>query len=78
MFEEFYESSDEIDSKSFKQLGIVKNSSKPEINTIQSIIKEFDELFEGKISKDDIITLLNKYLPGFNHVETGKSLDEKM
>lgn len=78
MFEEFYEPSDDIDLESFKQLGIVKDAPKPEAETIQSIMKEFDGLFKGEISKSDIITVLDKHLPGFNHIETGKNLDDKM
>lgn len=78
MFEEFYEPSDDIDLESFNQLGVVKNAPKPEAETIQAILKEFDGLFKDEISKSDIITVLDKHLPGFNHIETGKSLDEKM
>jgi FlaA1/EpsC-like NDP-sugar epimerase len=78
MFEEFYESSDDIDLESFDQLGIIKNAPRSEVETMQSIMKEFDELFKDEISKSDIIAVLNKYLQGFNHIETGKNLDDKM
>ena len=30
------------------------------------------------ISKEEIVQIIKDYLPGFNHIETGKSLDGKM
>ncbi len=29
-------------------------------------------------SKSDIIKIINNYLPGFSHIETGQKLDDKM
>ena len=32
----------------------------------------------GKWSKSDLVNLFSKLIPGFDHVENGKNLDEKM
>lgn len=79
-FEEFYEENvDLVNLNQFKQLGVITNSEKPTLNSISSIVTNFKDLFESKeIQKSDIIDLLNKYLPDFNHIETGKNLDQKM
>ncbi|MBP7699062.1 MAG: polysaccharide biosynthesis protein [Saprospiraceae bacterium] len=78
MYEEFYDESDVLDLNSFEQLGIVKSRNAPSIDKIHLLIEEFKSLFSGDISKDNIISLLNKHLPDFSHIETGKSLDAKM
>ena len=31
-----------------------------------------------KSTKADILTVIKKYVPGFEHIETGKHLDQKM
>jgi FlaA1/EpsC-like NDP-sugar epimerase len=78
-FEEFFTSEDHVQMNRFNALGVIKNSVSHSKKDIQDILKEFDTLFENeKIQKTDIIDLLNKYLPDFDHIETGKSLDQKM
>lgn len=78
MFEEFYEDKDEVDFSTFKELGVIKNAEKPDQLVVQNLITEFKGLFDSKIQKSDIIDLLNKHIPDFSHIETGKSLDQKM
>lgn len=78
MYEEFFDNKDEVDMDRFQQLGVVKNSTHPSSETISTLLSEFKQLFSGKINKNDIIQLLNKHLPDFSHIETGKSLDQKM
>ena len=42
-------------------------------------ITEIEILFKREsYSKEDIIKIMNKILPNFNHIETGKTLDQKM
>lgn len=78
MYEEFFESSDILDLKSFHRLGIIKLKDKPDMGTLNELLSEFRSLFSGQASKDDIIKLINKHIPGFTHIETGKNLDSKM
>ena len=45
------------------------------INTIN----ELKRIFELKTSKkSDLVNTMSTIIPGFNHIETGKSLDQKM
>lgn len=78
MYEEFYDSQDEVDFERFKELGVIKNSTRLPHETVDTLIAEFRGLFDGDIQKADIINLLNKHIPDFSHIETGKSLDHKM
>ncbi len=78
MFEEFYTEKDVVDTDSFSALGIVKNAPKNSIDKIQEIINRFDNLFEEEVDKSGIVDILSDVLPDFHHIETGKSLDQKM
>ncbi len=78
-YEEFFTNSDTVIMDKFEALGVVNNAEIPNHKEINLLLNEFHSLFEdGTINKTDIIHLLNKYLPDFNHIETGKSLDQKM
>ena len=63
----------------FKNIGIIKN----EAIFVPKLVDEFEQtiahLKEGQDwSKDIIIELFYKMIPGFDHKETGKYLDSKM
>ncbi|MCO6462374.1 MAG: polysaccharide biosynthesis protein [Saprospiraceae bacterium] len=78
MYEEFYTESDIVNNDRFKSLGIIKNAPRLPQSKIHNIIDRFEELFEKEINKSDIVNLLADLLPDFHHIETGKSLDQKM
>lgn len=78
-YEEFFTNVDKVDMDSFQSLGVIKNAELLPMSNIEEMINSFSTLFkEKKIQKLDVVELLNKYLPDFQHIETGKSLDEKM
>ena len=79
LYEEFYTSEDQIDLKKFNSIGIIKNSIKPSFSDVNLIIQEIENLFKrDNYEKEDIIKVMNRLLPDFNHIETGKTLDQKM
>ena len=79
LYEEFYTSKDQINLKKFNSIGIIKNSIKPSHSDIYLIIQEIENLFNvNNYKKEDIIKVMSKLLPDFNHIEMGKSLDQKM
>ena len=79
LYEEFYTSDDKINLNKFESIGVITNSIKPSFSDVETVIREIDLLFKRDVySKNDIIEIMNKILPNFNHIETGKSLDQKM
>jgi len=79
LYEEFYTEDDLIDTNTFDSLGVVKNAKKVALSQINTTLLELKNLMEsGKYDKSDIVTLLKKNIPDFEHIETGKSLDQKM
>jgi len=79
LYEEFYTETDEVDLIQFDSLGIIKNAPKLPLNQIEKCIFDLQNLLtSGNYSKQSIVDSLKKYLPDFQHIETGKSLDQKM
>jgi FlaA1/EpsC-like NDP-sugar epimerase len=78
-YEEFYTDYEQLDFVTFKNLGVVKNSKKRDHREIDTIITHLYNLFQSKdVTKNDLVNILEQYLPNFNHLETGKGLDSKM
>ncbi|MFO7936195.1 MAG: glycosyltransferase [Kiritimatiellia bacterium] len=78
-YEEFYTPGEELDEERFVNLGVVKNSKKRSLAEIDGIFESLHKLFEKpQISKSDVVHVLKDYLPNFEHIETGKGLDQKM
>ncbi|MCT4616221.1 MAG: polysaccharide biosynthesis protein [Marinifilaceae bacterium] len=78
-FEEFYTDGEILDNDSFVNLGVIKNSVKRDVSQMDEIFNNFNELFkQSNITKSEIVAVLKDYLPNFDHIETGKHLDQKM
>ncbi len=78
-FEEFFTDKEILDLNKFQNLGIIKNELKLENTKLQL----FEETIGGfrnskNWTKEEIVTLFHKMIPGFGHKETGKYLDSKM
>ena len=79
LFEEFYTAFDTIDLEKYKSLGVIKNAPKKTKTDVQVMIRELREtLNREQIRKNEIIQLIQSFIPNFNHIETGKNLDQKM
>ena len=76
-YEEFFTKNENINTDKFKSLGFIESSSYDlDINEIEN---DFIKLFsQDKFSKLDTLEILKRYLHNFNHIETGKQLDQKM
>jgi len=78
-FEEFFTTSETVDFDSFAALGVVKATTDHDIAGISSIIDDLHALFaQPDLPKEAIVDVLVRLVPTFQHVETGKSLDQKM
>ena len=79
LFEEFYTSTDVLEMEKFSSLGVIKNAQKDPINMIDERIMALKNLLKtDNYQKSDIVKMLTQYIPDFEHIETGKSLDQKM
>jgi len=79
LYEEFYTSLDEVSLNRYESIGVITNSLKISFSEMELTIKEIETLFKREsYNKYDVIKIINKILPDFNHIETGKNLDQKM
>ena len=63
----------------FFSLGVIIDKGKPNKTKIEKLIENLSIAFKEKeTTKEEIIHIIKSYLPNFNHIETGRTLDEKM
>ena len=76
-YEEFYTEEEDYNVKKYDSLGFINT---PEVKiSFEGVEADFEAVFSDLDSvKLDIVKVINKYVPDFMHIETGKHLDQKM
>lgn len=78
-FEEFVTDTETADMDRFSALGVITGKEIPDKAKVDELCSRLSSAFEAeKTTKDKIVSILKDYLPNFEHIETGKSLDSKM
>ena len=77
-YEEFVTGSETADMNRFVSLGVITGKEIPDKDRIAALYQELNSAFARETSKEEIVEIMRKYLPSFEHIETGKSLDSKM
>ncbi len=77
--EEFVTDTETADMARFLSLGVITGKTIPDKGKIEKLFKELTATFEKQeASKEEVVRIMKDYLPNFEHMETGKSLDSKM
>lgn len=78
-YEEFYTEKESVDFHRLKALGVVTGKQIPDQERIQTFFAELEAAFaREETSKEEVVSMIGTYLPNFEHIETGRSLDSKM
>ena len=78
-YEEFYTDEETVDFDRLHALGVVTDKEIPDKDKVNVLFDELTKSFETEeTTKEEIIAIMKGYLPNFEHIETGKSLDSKM
>lgn len=78
-YEEFYTDEEKVDLNRLNALGIVTDKEIPDKEKVNILFNKLNDAFgKEETSKEEIISIMKEYLPNFEHIETGKSLDSKM
>lgn len=78
-FEEFYTNEEKIDMERLQSLGIVIEKEIPDKKKVNALFEKLDNAFkQEEVTKEQIVFIIKEYLPNFEHIEKGKSLDFKM
>ena len=78
-FEEFVTDTETADMNRFRSLGVITDKPIPDREKLNALLKDLSDLFEkDETTKEEVVAVMKDYLPNFEHIETGKSLDSKM
>jgi FlaA1/EpsC-like NDP-sugar epimerase len=79
LYEEFYTDDEKHDLERYNALGVILKEPSYDLKEINIIIEELKAvLAKPDTQKSDIVVWLKKYIPEFDHNETGMGLDKKM
>ena len=77
-FEEFVTDSEAVDMDRLTSLGIIIGKQIPDKRRIDQLFNRLNAAFLAEPSKEEIVEILKWYLPNFEHIETGLTLDSRM
>ena len=78
-FEEFVTDTETADMERFASLGVITGKEIPDQKRIKKLFVDLNAAFDKEeTTKDEVVQIMKEYLPNFEHIETGKSLDSKM
>ncbi len=78
LYEEFYTADETLLMDKFSSLGVIQNAASRKKEELNAIIQDLESMFTAGVNKEEIVLVLNKLLPNFQHIETGLNLDQKM
>lgn len=78
-YEEFFVPGEKLNLERFSSLGVIEDIKKRPMSELNSFFEELELLFSHPdCHKADIVSVLQRFLPNFEHIEKGKNLDQKM
>ena len=78
-FEEFLTDTETADMNRFRSLGVITGKQISDKSKVEKLFVNLNAAFEKEeTTKEEIVSIMKEYLPNFEHIETGKSLDSKM
>lgn len=78
-FEEFFTDEENVDMIRFDSLGVITDKIIPDAAKVENVMTKLDAAFEKvNLTKEEVVDIIKEYLPNFEHIEKGKSLDSKM
>jgi len=78
-FEEFVTDTEKADMQRFSSLGVIIGKQIPDKRKVEALFQALNAAFDKTTTtKEEIVRIMTDYLPNFEHIETGRSLDSKM
>ena len=78
-YEEFVTDTETADRERFMSLGVITGKEVPDLEKLDRLFEDLYKVFDQeKPAKEEVVKVMQAYLPNFAHIETGKSLDSKM
>lgn len=78
-FEEFYIPGEILDMERYVSLGVIEAAKKRSMEEIELFFDEMEKVFsKPDFTKEQVVEVIKKFIPNFEHEEKGKNLDQKM
>jgi FlaA1/EpsC-like NDP-sugar epimerase len=78
-FEEFYTCDEQVDLERFVDIGVVKHTQTIEERVLEDFLTDVEAMrSRGKWSKEALVACFKRVVPGFQHIEKNKYLDDRM
>ena len=78
-YEEFYTSSETVDFDKFEAIGVIKHTSKINLESLRYFDSKIKVLLQnGGWEISDLLELFERTIPNFQHIDKGRNLDQKM
>lgn len=78
-YEEFYTDEETVDLDRLSALGIITGKTAVSGEKVQELFDKLQAAFSREsVTKEEVVEIMKAFLPNFEHIETGKSLDTKM
>ena len=78
-FEEFFTDEESLDMARFNEIGIIQNEPEFDGQRLEEFEAQIAAMKQKLVwSRQDLVELFHRMIPGFGHKETGKYLDSKM
>ena len=78
-FEEFYTDGEALELGLFEALGVIKDGKRKTLREVEEMIVALQLVFgEERLDKGRLVSVLGGFVEGFEHIERGKGLDQKM
>lgn len=78
-YEEFYVPGEKLNMDRFQSLGIIENAVKRPMLDIDIFFTEMEAIFSSpEFTKAQVVNVIKRFIPSFEHEEKGKNLDQKM
>jgi FlaA1/EpsC-like NDP-sugar epimerase len=79
LYEEFYAEGEQCNFNKYHSLGSIVKQPSYDIYSITDIAENLQKMFLNEnLSKSDIVAWFKKTIPEFQHIETGRKLDNRM
>lgn len=79
LYEEFYSDADQVDTSKFGDIEVVKGTNTATNPQVSDLVETLMRM-RGQLrwNKDEILALFKASLPDFDHIQTGKTLNDRM
>lgn len=78
-FEEFYVPGESLNMDRFVSLGVIEDTQSRPLKDIDDLFADLNAVFhKDGFSKAEVVNVMKRFLPNFDHEEKGKNLDQKM